>query len=439
MRRLQLITFIAITLLSFSNKLKANAEALKASDFVQVFDSVSALGKFVEVLDSGAIYNLPIGIMGKGADPNYAILINEVKLTAEGTFFSASMVLTNPFDKQKLVFAANEVPFSFSGGIEGDFRLELINEEPVSISKDIGLEILAGSYVECDCRGFKSLKLKGNVNLNEKTFKKANEKGERLPGKVSAFFETVVTNWNDLVFSVSLPPFQVNDLKDFTFKCENLSVDISDLKNPTTLKFPEGYSSLYSGDMINLWRGIYIGNAEIILSEKYNEKGGSEPLAFGANDLIIDENGFSGQAYAENILSLEKGQIGGWAFAISKISVNFETNNLKDASLAGKIHIPVFDDSTNFDYTAFADADGNFQFKASPDAELEMNLWGKTELTIAENSYIKINSDSNGFVPEACFSGQLTLNASFKTEDGPQKVKKKKKGVTLPGIEFQDL
>lgn len=403
-------------------------------EYEDIFNTVLNNNRYIEELDSASFYNLPIGILGgNNEDPSYSISIDQVVFYPDRAEFSASMVLTNPFNGEKLVFAADRISFSFAGGIIGTYRLELVNEKPVSVCKDIDLQILAGSYVECDCRGFRSMNLKGRLELSEKTFSLADLNGNRLPGKVSSFFETTVQNWNDLTFSGSFEPFQLKNYPDFTFQCENLAVDFSDLKNPENLRFPENYQTQYTSSTINLWRGLYIGEASIILSKKFNNEKSNQPFSIGVNDLLIDELGFSGKVMARNLFGINEGSVGGWRFSMNELMLNFNKNQLIGGSLAGLIHVPVFNENTNFFYSAKIDIAGNYAFLVKPQDSVSFNLFGNCKLDLFETSFISIASEKGEFIPSACFNGRLTINTST---DQDQKSNSK---VSLANVEFQNL
>ena len=47
-----------------------------------------------------------------------------------------------------------------------------------------------------------------------------------------------------------------------------------------------------------------------------------------AKNLIIDDMGISGTFAAEGPLPLEKGEIGGWAFSIDKVELDFIANTV---------------------------------------------------------------------------------------------------------------
>ncbi len=424
----------------FSQSDSTSTTTSTEEEFISQFNKVMAQDKYVEKLDSASFYNLPLGILGgNNDDPNYAILIDEVVLYPEKATFSASMVLTNPFDSSKMVFVAEEVPFTFNGGIQGTIRLELVSEKPVTICDDIGLEIMSGSYVEANCEGFQSLHIKGKFELNEDKYILSTADTNSANKKVTSYFEATVQDWNDLSFSLSVDPFYLKNYPDFIFQCDDLAVDFSDTKNPSTLVFPDGYSSAYPAETIELWRGVYIKNAKVILNgEKFQKKNSSDQLAFGVENLIIDELGFSGKVYAENLLSLEEGSLAGWNFSIDRLELEFETSSLTEGGLEGQMHIPVFDDSTNFNYDAYVDVKGNYGFTVSPDDTLSLTLFGKSTLDLYETSYINITSDSNGFVPTACFNGEMTINGKISSSESSSNSKSDAK-LKMADIEFQNF
>jgi hypothetical protein len=441
------ISFLLFPVCTFADDTDSTEVANTISDKITLQDSIIASGKFVEKLDSGSFYNLPIGILGgNNKDPNYAILIDEVAMYPQKATFRASMVITNPFDSAKLVFTTNDIAFTFSGGIQGTYRLELIGKGAITVCKDIGLKILPGSYVECDCRGFKSLHLKGSLELSDKKFVLADLKGKAKAGKVTAFFETSIQDWNDLTFSISLDPFQLKEYPDFTFQCKNLAVDMSDYKNPDVLKFPVGYESPYTASTIQLWRGVYIQSASLILGDKFKKKDSDDPISFSVENLLIDEQGFSGKVAVNNLLSLEKGSMGGWKFSISQLSLQFVTNQLTGGSISGLVHVPICKDSTNFSYAATVDVAGNYTFTVSPATTLSMNLFGAATLDLYKTSYIKINIDSSGFVPVVNLTGKLTINANIDGddessenggEDESEASASSKSKLSLPHLDFE--
>jgi hypothetical protein len=397
-------------------------------------DSIVAANKYVEKLDTSTFYNLPVGVTGGAEkDPAYALLINDAVITEKGGTFTAYMSLTNPFDGSKLAFEAQNVPFSFKGGLIGDIRLVLVTEQKFTICKDVDLRILPGTYVEWDCNGFKRLKIKGEVEFSSKTFLPANDKGELLNNnsRLTAFIETEVKSLNDLTLTFSITPFQIKGVPDITFSCTNLAVDYSDFTNPEAVKFPTNYLSSFPGGMETLWRGIYVENATVILGPKFRKKADKAPTTFAANNLIIDEQGFTGMLSATNILTIENGDLGGWEFSIKTLSAEFLANKLTSASFGGDVHIPVFKDGSNLTYNAIIDLEGKYSFTVSPTDSLEFSVLGSSKLVLYKNSFVNVTVEDGKFIPTAVLTGNLSINAPFSANS--------KTSLKLANVEFQEM
>lgn len=398
-------------------------------------ETVSQNNRYVEKLDSSTFYNLPVGLIG-GADkdPSYAILINKAVIKPEGAYFNAYMSLTNPFDGTKLAFQAENVPFSFGGGLRGDLRLELVSKAKFTICKDVDLFILPGSYIEWDCHGFKNLKIKGSVEFASSTFLPATENGQLKndSSRLTAYIETDVKDLNDIALTISLDPFQIKGVSDITFSIKNLAIDYSDYTNPATIKFPANYLTTYAPGNKNLWRGIYIGDAKIILGPKFRNKKKNGPSGFEAKDLIIDENGLTGVLAVDSLLALDEGDLGGWEFSIARLSVKLLASKITEAAFNGQVHIPAMKEGSNLAYGATIDAGGKYNFIISPADTLTMPLFGDAKLQLYKNSSVTISVENDNFVPTANLTGNISFNAQFSKGND-------KNNFKLSKVEFQEM
>jgi len=405
-------------------------------DYIEdLFKKVFTENRISYNLDTSLFFNLPIGIVGGYKGDTIALLIDEVVLLPDKALFNASMLLTNPINGEKLAFAARNVEFSYKRGLVGTIRLELVSEKPLTLCKEINLQILKGSYVEWDCKGLKLIHLKGDFELSDDVYVRADYQGERLSGKVKSFFEVTASSLRDLVFNISLEPFQLKKFPDITFACNNISVDFSDISNPSTLRFPQGYQNVYNVGYLNLWKGVYIQNASVILNrKKFKNKKSNLPLSFNVRDLIIDESGFTGNFSIQNLLKLEDGVIGNWNISIDEFSICFVQSEIKSGGLKGKLRIPEVCDSTKyFTYSAIIDVDGNYFFTAGFSDVLDFKLFGNTKLYLYPSSYISIINDSLGFYCTAYLNGKMDINAPLKiNETGSSELR-------LKNFEFQGL
>ncbi len=400
-----------------------------------LYDSIVRANRFVEKLDSSSFYNLPVGFTaGNDNDPSYALIINKATLKPGGGTFNAYMSLTNPLDSTRLAFEAQNVPFSFKGGLTGTVRLVMVTEKKIPICKDVDLFFMQGSYVEWDCNGFSRLKIKGRVEFASSTFLPADENGKlKADGsKLTAYIETEVKSLNDLALTISLSPFQMSSVPGLTFSCKNLVIDHSDYTNPDAIKFPVGYLSSFPSGNESTWRGIYIGDASVILGPEFQWKKSNAPTSFSVKDLIIDEKGLTGAFTAKNILPLDQGNLGGWEFSVSTISVKLLASKINEASFGGQIHIPALKQNSNLSYAATIDVEGKYNFIVSPSDSLVFPLFGSSRLTLYKNSSINITIANHKFLPVALLTGNISINAPFSKDN-------EKNNLKLTKVEFQDM
>lgn len=399
-------------------------------------ETISKLDRYIGKLDSATTFNMPLGIAAEGKDPSYSIMIDTVMFKADRAFFNASMRFVCPNDGSTLAFRAENVPLTRGGGLTDPIKLQLVSQRNIKVGNGMYICILPGSEVSWDCSGFKTMKLKAKLILSRRNFIPVTSEGKDIPkARVSAFFETTINDWNDLTLSLSLDPFRLTKLPDIFFECRDIALDFSDLNNPSNLVFPANYQSLYPADNINLWRGLFIGKAEVKLGKKFQKKNAKSLTTFSSTNLLIDENGFTGELAATNLLSLDEGDMSGWSFSLENINVKLEQNELTAASLKGQIHVPSFKDGTNFGYSAFIDNAGNYNFNVRPGADLPFELFGNSKLTLYETSWIEIKGDGDSFVPTANLSGELSIACGMAATD----TSSANKDFEIAGIKFEEM
>ncbi|MFN8207281.1 MAG: hypothetical protein U0T82_07720 [Bacteroidales bacterium] len=387
--------------------------------------------RYVHSLDTAAFYNLPVGIIQQGQDPAYALMITRVTIFPGKALFDACMQITNPANGEKLAFEASDVAFSFENGLEGPFHLKLVDGCSIPFSRDIHFTILPGSWAEADCKGFRCLGLKGRLVLSSEHFIPVDEEGDTTKNQLTAFFETIASDWNDLVFSISLSPFRLKVLPDITFQLNGLTVDFSDLRNAAGLNYPEGYQAPFGGAQENLWRGLYAAEAKITLGKPFAKNDGTLP-SFIAKNLLIDEAGFSGTFSATNLLGEKEGNMQGWGFSVSTFSASVLQNALVAGYFNGNITIPPLGENSKMAYQAAFDTRGNYSFSVNPADSFQFEMFGKTSMKLNRSSTILVEKSGNRFVPKAVFSGVLSFDCALDKAEGVNAFK-------IEDIRFQEL
>lgn len=388
----------------------------------QLLELVESENRFIEKLDSATIISLPVGIKTDLGGLEYIILIDEVSFKPEGAFFNAFMSFEIPQSGKKLAFKGLNIPLSFSGGLKGDVRLDLVT--PVSLGLGEGMEmVINGSqktYVIWDCEGFKEMAVDADVFFDPTIFVPEDINGNPLEGQMlQTHFNINIADWNDLIVQLSIDPFQIKGLEGVGFEITDAVFDFSDYRNASNVQFPDNYiSSYFVAGNPNLWRGIYVHQAAIRLPKQFkvqegqtSSNGSSGRISFIGKQLIIDEAGFSGTIIAENLLTLEQGQIGDWAFSLEKIGITLEAGQLTKAGFEGGIIVPVMDKKSPLKYTALIDLGNDYIFNVSTTDNLNMDVWA-AKVNLKPASYLEIKIEDDEFMPKACLHGQATIEVA---------------------------
>jgi hypothetical protein len=200
--------------------------------------------RFLESLDALSEVELPIGVVKSGGSADYSILIDRIQFTREGAVMDVYASLALPQTGSRIAFHG-KVPLSAQGGIAGSAKVYLIGDHFIKFNNNT-LLIIKGtqeSYVEFDCSGFVGVNLDATLEFSSDLIVPENEEGDREPGRVSVNFTTYTQSLNDILLTLSLPPFQVKGLDGFGFRAARTYLDWSDLSNPSGIVFPAEYTS----------------------------------------------------------------------------------------------------------------------------------------------------------------------------------------------------
>lgn len=415
-------------------------ETKEESEIHKLASFIKETNRYIDRIDSSAVMDLPVGISSISGALDYTIIIKRLITTPDsGSFLEVYMSFEIPQNGKRIAFAGRRIPFSFSGGIKGDSRIELLGDEPIPLSGNIQLNLKGdgGTYVSFDCNGFRSMGIKADVEFSRNVFIPENPDGSlNEVDMLKSTFTTVLFDWNDLIVELDIPPFQVRNLKGVGFNIKRAVFDFSDSHNAPNIVFPKEYqSSYFSGDVsINLWRGFYLREAAIRLPKEFKNRNNSERLSFFASDLVIDEEGLSGILGVENLLSLEDGDMDGWAFSINNFSVKLLANQLTEAGLSGKMNIPVFKENSSLNYSAVINPGGYYSFMVSADQPVKMSLWA-AEVVLLPASNITVTVKNGTFLPEANLTGTLSIVKESDNESDNSK----NNLVSVGGISFENM
>lgn len=411
---------------------------------------VDDMNHWLESLQPDDLNELPVGLKKTISNVTYKLAISSAvfhETFAELTVFAKVEIPQHP---GQLFFGISGLKLSYKGGIIGDARLTLLGDVPININGGNSQVILKGgfnlsngqaadglTYLSMDCNGFKELGLAADVVFPRSLLIPCDDNGEQLSdanAKVTGSFKTIVNDWNDMLVAITLPRFQISGLDGFVFTVTNAVFDFSDIRNSSTIVFPQGYELRHmSYPNPSMWRGVYVQLVDVMLPKTFKRNNSNERISFGAHDLIVDNNGVSGLFYGKNILPYNSGTASGWKFSVDEFNIGIEANRLVAAGFKGNIGLPVAD-KDSLKYEAVITQDNKYWLTVSPKGEMDFKLWQAT-CTLDSNSYVKLLVEDGQFMPEANLYGRLTINAST-NPDGSKSIAKFN-GVTFRGLRLR--
>lgn len=431
-------------------KLESTSKDLNTA--MAVFKKIDSTNNNIEFLETKNLSMLPIGIKKTIHKTQYMLGISNAKFTPEYTELTAFVRIILPqidsLGKQKeIFFGANNIKLSHKGGLIGDTKLVLLGDFPLKICGDKALLILKGgmnmstgdvenkTYVTIDCNGFKELGITANVEFSRSIIEPVDASNNVIgtTQRVTGEFKTTVTNWNDILIDISLPKFQLTSFKGTCFELNKAVIDLSDIRNSDNVIWPKDYAKDYLvPGSENLWRGLYVKSLLITLPEEFKFNSSKGRVTFQATDLLIDRIGVSGDFTGSNILNIDQGSAGGWAFSVSNINLKFRANALVAGGFGGAIVLPVTDKNKKcpsnsqgeIGYTAIINPiDNEYLLRAEINNNLCFQVF-KATAKIDKGSYIELKVKDGKFLPKALLNGSLAIKGSnTPTPDAPNSPK----------------
>jgi hypothetical protein len=413
--------------------LSLSAYALSAQTGENAYQQVSSFENYIhskckEVVENGKTTenltesdlkaDLPVGIARQVGNSSYVIAIDSAyRADRGGWFFSAYASITFPGTTKPLAFAAKNIAFN-NGGLttSSQVRLILVSTKQIPVNENLTIELPADgrNFLEFDCKGFKSVNLKGNFIFSGGLLVPDPEVA-RGATQVTAAFEINTGDLSNIMTTVNITPFKINGLNDLSFEVRNAVMDYSDLINPVGFTLPQDYQQTY-GESINLWRGFYLQEVAVRIKGFTDSTSVGKDPSIQARNLILDDLGVSGVFSATNLLSLQNGSADGWPFSVDQLSVKLLFNQVTGGSLAGFLSIPLLGDEP-VAYTAMVEQDRvrkqmNYRFSVATGEDKEFPTPFAAKIKIAKGSVISLEKQGNGkLIPSALLHGSLFVQS----------------------------
>jgi hypothetical protein len=383
---------------------------------------------------------LPVGF-GTTDNGHPPVIIDSIFFLPDKAEITAYMVVPLPGSDRELIFAGRDIPVSRNGGLMGTARLELVNDQPIGAFGDsTAITFKAGkTFVEFDCNGFVRLGLGADVDFSRKLVKENADGTPNDTARVKGSFEVVASDLNDIIASINIDPFEVRGVKGVTFTVQNAVIDLSDYKNAAGMVFPKEYNQMYSTADLPLWRGFYLQNLTVSLPKEVKDKADKGARkTFGVHNALIDENGFSGEVFATNLITLQNGDLGGWAYSIDNLELGFVANQLKSGTMAGGINVPITGDTTQFAYNAIFHPGTDYQFTVKPKAAVSFDIFQAANVTLSPSTFLEVDYKNDKFTVMASLTGKLSIDGGVKS-DSTAAASSSSSKLAIPDILFEQF
>ncbi len=377
-----------------------------------------------DFLTTGGV-SLPLQL---GASPNM-LAIYGIKFTPTGAFLNAYFSADIPLANQHTAFQTIGAGFT-PNGLQGEVKLKMLTDVQFNWSNAMQLTIEKGNqtYVKFDCAGVNEVSVKMKVQLcrevaipvDQYTYEPKDDE------YVTGSFRAVAGGWGEFAGELSVSPFELTQLPGWAFSVQDVVFDLSETTTPASVSFPPGYDHddvdpvTRSGRNSPKWRGFYMGAARVKIPDNLTgrDSTGQAPLTIGAQKLIIDQTGFTGDIYAVNVMSLDTGRLDAWALAIDSISLGIRQNQFGHTAFKGKVKVPVIDQALTYD--CHVQPGSKYSFKIGLTDTITMNAF-VAQARLDPNTTIGIDYRvvDKTFAASATLHGQITFGPQLGAPEDP--------------------
>lgn len=401
-------------LLTFSTVLFGrNLDSLSYEDYqnmyYDLYEQATSTTNLEEGLPPDSIVKLTNGT-------KYAVVIWDAKTIDDNrASFNAILSVSIPNDDQKLIFFAKGISFSNKGGIKGKVKLQLVNDVTVMKGKVVSLTFKAkDTYAEIDCKGFDKMNVGVDLAFNRDHILKENTDGTISKDLLKTSLTLQMKDFSEFLTNVNLPTFQIRGVKDLSFTATQVYLDFSDYANPPNLLLDVKYDTLFKVDSTaKLWQGVYLGQVSIKLPRFLKKDKTSERIEVGANNMVIDAQGFTGSVFTGGLVGLKNGNLGKWAFSLDQLGVVLKKSKMEQGYFSGKIKIPIGKDKDTLGYKCSIGTDGTYGFKVNTITKMSFPILKADTVNILPNSAITIVVKNDTVKIRASLNGSMSISAPF--------------------------
>ena len=352
---------------------------------------------------------------------NINLAVSDMKFTPKGSAFSFLYFLDIPEINKAIPFGMSDVCMDGNPVENGKFALLGDAEIPLGENAHCKLFIAGGernTYIKWDKKGFKGVALSAKVKLEpESGIISASKKNKTVDILVRSEF----VKWDDWTADISIEDFKLKDYPDFTFEVKKATYDHSAKIDPPgykkVIKEIKEKDKKFTTD--ETFTGLFFEEIEFGLPNYFTGSKADKPFKFAAMNAFYDSEGFTFALGKSNIIDVNTGKLGGWAFSLDTIQMLIIQNSFREGSMNGKIKLPLNEDESAMKYSSVLSYNkgGKMKYEFNVIPTISYNFLRVFKASIDKTSYISIKvedkNDENEVTIKANLNGELSASASL--------------------------
>jgi hypothetical protein len=397
-------------------------------------EAVQKAGAYIEALSdlfSNGELTLPVGIK-KG---DYELIIQKITQDSKTNrpVIHATCAFKFKDTGQKIAFEG-QATIEGKKGLGTNGKLSLIAPVKRNIGKESALIVHEGTHVNFGCEGVESFDAILSWIITSDKIIPVTSQGQPTGKPLSVAFNAKFQNFDSYLISLNInQSFAIKGLKDIIFTLKGATLDQSDTETSSMTKFPANYFAQAGGETVKLWKGVAVSEASVSLPQvfKKSESGGNERITVSLQQVLFDENGFTGNAWVKDIISSATLQPDSWDISLTDFSLGILKNNIVAFGFGGDVNIPPFGKHSLLPYTAtFNPSIEEYELKANMAGQYDFPVLAST-VTLNELSTIDLLFKEKDIYPSIHASGVLSVNAPL----GKDSIKT----FSIPDIAFENM
>jgi len=419
-------------LLQIKQLQKENEHRINAA--FAAMEAVQRAGAYIESLADlfgNQILSLPVGI--KRGD--YELIIHRITTDIQtgNPIIHATCAFKFKEDGQRIAFEG-QAEISGRGGVGTRGRLSLIAPVERKIGNQSSIIVREGTAVTFGCEGIEMFEAKLTWMLTSDFIVPVDNQGAPTNVPISVAFDASFRSFDNYLVSLNIDrSFKIRGLNDLIFTLRGAVLDQSDTETSSMVQFPQGYFSNPGQDQINLWRGLAVSEASISLPAVFHqpESTNNERITLSLQNVLFDENGFTANVSAENIISSELLDPESWGISLTDFSMGILRNNIYSFGFGGEINIPPFGENSLLPYRATLNPlTKEYEIRAGIAGTYDFPVLSAS-ITLNELSTIDVTFRDSGVFPRIHASGVLNINAPLGGNSANT--------FSVPGIAFENM